>query len=311
MTLFRMREIYESPLAAPLRRKHFEREMILESRRTKKVLNQLRFPSDIHSGREIISSGGNRALFILGGGASVNKIDMHQFSEIRAGYSIGINAWVSHDFVPDAYSFEADGLMEPPSREINAMSEALMRRAESHPETRLVLLRPKHAGLSHRMVKIPDVLRKKAFMYGRQNLLTRGEAPLRQDLGRLLLENSRTFSDTRAVIDNGASIVRLMVLGMIAGFREVVLVGIDLNSSPYFWEADDVPSRYLKMREDYSRPQNLRHDTLETMNRPYSNLVFVQALASAAREVFGTQILLGTEGSALAGLLPSYRWLGS
>jgi hypothetical protein len=219
-----------------------------------------------------------------------------------------MNAWVSHSFVPDAYSFEADTILSPPSLEIRTMSAALSSRALSHPETLLLLLRPKSQDLLHRMVKIPESLKPRAFMYGRHNLLTRSNATLRKDLGPLLAHRLKKLDDSPVLIDNGASAVRMIEVGLFAGFREIVLLGIDLNSSPYFWEAPDASSDLQKMRGFYHRPENAEHDTLETFDRPYSNLLFIEELAHAAERHFGATLYIGTEGSSLSGKIRNYDW---
>ena len=46
-------------------------------------------------------------LFILGTGPSVNNIEDGKFDIIKNnGYSVGMNLWTMHDFIPDCYSIE-------------------------------------------------------------------------------------------------------------------------------------------------------------------------------------------------------------
>jgi len=44
--------------------------------------------------------------FILGSGASVEDLNHSNFHTIRGQVSVGINAWVLHNFVPDFYAYE-------------------------------------------------------------------------------------------------------------------------------------------------------------------------------------------------------------
>jgi hypothetical protein len=302
------RGIYERRLLATFRKLHFEQQVGRESLRTKSVVQALGFNLLTKDALALLRGWEKKTLFILGSGASVNRLNTSHFEEIKRGYSIGMNAWVSHSFVPDAYSFEADSSPAPPSLEIRTMSDALATRALSHPGTVLLLLRPKNPALLHRMVKVPESLRPRAFMYGRHNLLTQTDSALRSDLGPLLANRVKSFETKPVLIDNGASVVRMIELGLFAGFKEIVLLGIDLNSSPYFWEAPDAPSRHRGMRDFYQRPQNNEHDTLETLERPYSNLLFIKELAFAAHRDFGASVYVGTEASSLSGTIPSYRW---
>lgn len=302
------RSIYESPVVAGFRRAHYEQYVERESRRTQSIVQALGFNLLTTDALDVLGGREKKTLFILGSGASVNRLTEAHFDVVRQNYSIGMNAWVSHSFVPDAYSFESDSISAPPSVEIKAMSEALSQRALAKPDTVLLLLRPKKPELVHRMVEVPESLRDRAFMYGRHNLLTRTNSALRQDLGPFLANRLKNFERRPVLIDNGASVVRMIDVGLYAGFREIVLLGIDLNSSPYFWEATDTAPSHREMRGLYQRPPNSEHDTLETFDRPYSNLLFIEELARGAERVFGASVYVGSEGSSLSGKIPDYDW---
>jgi len=303
-----VRRIYESGWLAGFRRAHFEQHVRRELHQTQSVVQALSLNLLTKDALAALRGWEKKTLFILGSGASVNRLTEAHFAAVQRGFSIGMNAWVSHDFVPDAYSFEADSSLAPASLEIRTMSKALSRRALSHPETILLLLRPKRPELVHRMVEVPEGLKRRAFMYGRHNLLTRTDAALRKDLGPIVANRFENFHNSPVLIDNGASVVRMIEIGLFAGFREIVLLGIDLNSSPYFWEAPDAPAPYKKMRGLYHRPENIEHDTLETFDRPYSNLFFIEELARGAEHVFGACVYIGTEGSSLSGKIRDYDW---
>jgi hypothetical protein len=302
------RRVYESPALAGLREAHYERQVTSESQRTQSVVQELGFNLLTTEALALLQGREKKTLFILGSGASVNRLTKEHFDAVKRNSSIGMNSWVSHSFVPDAYSFEADNILAPPSVEIKTMSAALSRRALSHPETLLLLFRPKRPDLLHRMVRVPESLKPRAFMYGRHNLLTRSNSALREDLGPLLARRYKNLDRSPVLIDNGASVVRMIEVGLFAGFREIVLLGIDLNSSPYFWEAPDASSNHRKMRGLYHRPENAEHDTLETFNRPYSNLLFIEELAGAAERHFGATVYIGTDGSSLSGKIRNYDW---
>lgn len=302
------RRLYESRILAGFRKMHFKRAVEAESHRTRSVIQSLGFNVLTTEALARLVAQKNKTLFILGSGASVNRLTDKHFDIVKSGYSIGMNAWVSHSFVPNAYSFEADTILAPPSVEIETMSAKLASRAQSHPETTLLLFRPKTPELLHRMVRVPESLKSRAFMYGRHNLLTRTDAALKKDLGPLLVNRLKNLDKSPVLIDNGASVVRMIEVGLFAGFKEIVLLGIDLNSSPYFWEAPDAPLSHQQMKGRYHRPQNMEHDTLETFDRPYSTLLFIQEMAQAGQREFGATVYIGTEGSSLGGKIPDYHW---
>ena len=302
-----LKAVLDAAWAAPLRAKLLEWYMAAEQKTVKQVARALELP--VFS-RESVASLVQKEVdtfFILGSGASINALTASHFQEIATGFSVGINAWVSHDFVPTAYSFEGDGISEPPSAEILTMSRALLEKSKDSKSLILFLLRPKRVDLAHRTVVVPETLRPRAFVYGRQNLVTSFLPNLRADLARSILR----FPSTRfgsVVVDNGASVIRLISIAKALGFAKIVLVGIDLNASPYFWNSFDASKTTLEAFRDYPRPTMSRHDTLETGNRPFSTLDFIVALSSVLSDQAGIKIFNGSSSSSLRDHLVDYPW---
>jgi hypothetical protein len=145
-------------------------------------------------------------------------------------------------------------------------------------------------------------------MYGRANLISRDSKNLQADIRQVV----RGYKDARApdnvLLDNGASVVRMILLGALQGFKRIVLVGVDLDSRPYFWQS----SHYLfgsdAIREVFSRPSGRPHDTLETENRPFPTDRFIKALSKVVREELASEVFVGSADSKLATTLPVYPW---
>ena len=303
-----LRSVYETPFAGPIRLAHLNRSRAREASRTAKISQQNAFHLLTQHRLRSLAGNPQSVCFILGSGASVNELTPRHFAEISLGFSIGINSWVSHEFTPNVYSFEADGLAEARSPEIVAMSRALAKKALSRPETGLLLLRPKRADLQHRMVDIPPILRDRAFMYGRYNLHSRSVSNLRQDLLFLLRAERRSPLSLPAVVDNGASVARMLTLSAFMGFKKVVLVGVDLNSNNYFWTDSPSSSANTDLAQNYLRVRGVPHKTLSTTDRPFSNLLFIVELARVLNEVFSLTTYVASASSALAGDMPLYDW---
>lgn len=302
-----LRNAYESKFAAPLRLAHFYVLYRREVAITRRVAADLGFPI---APLDQASEGAPResaTLFIFGSGPSANLLATEQLEEICKSDSIGINAWIGQRNSAGAYSFEADGLDEPPSPELVKMSAELAKKAKSQPGLKLFLLRPKRVDLAKRLVRVPGSLVRNSIMYGRVNLTTRALANVEPDLVRILRMLSHRKGRISALPDNGASVVRLICLGAILGYEKIVLLGIDLKHSVYFWEHESFAGNagdYASFR----RPSGALHDTLDTADRPFSTLDFIPALGNAIWKVFGSQVLLGTKESALEGLLPDFLW---
>lgn len=267
----------------------------------------LGFPLSFGEFSSHISKFRARTCYILGSGGSVSELSESHYRAISEGFSIGINSWVSHPFEANAYSFEADGYANGPRAEIDAMTEDLKIKFRLNPNLNLFLLRPKRADLSHRMVDVPEPLRRSSLMYGRQNLLTTHKNNLDLDLHDAISYATRTFGRIRVVIDNGASVVRLVFLCYLLGFRRIVLVGVDLNSSPYFWNQTSEFGGIGRLREHYPRLQGGPHATTQAVGRPFSTTDFLISMASQLRRS-GVQIFAASPSSALASHLGIYQW---
>ena len=244
--------------------------------------------------------------FVLGSGASIDRLSSDNFEEIGANRSVGINTWPIHSFIPDFYSFECaswagDGLDF--SRSLGLLSRKDVRKAKPP----LVVLRLKTEFELEQLAGLPEEFKDRLFFYGRVSPATRVVSNLVADLEFLL-----RFSPQRepvVVADSGSSVVRMVALGIAMGYRKIVLTGVDLNNAPYFWQEDsqydDIRSRFPV----FSRQVGPTHETLERGRRPFIVTEMVGALAEIIDSRFQGTLYVSSVESTLAGLLPLYRWL--
>lgn len=301
--------LIESRLASPLRsltarrRGRRDGEGTREAARVRnaKVLEQddLAVPA---------GGGGSADLFILGSGPSVLELRPSDFDRIGAGTSVGLNSWVLHDFVPDAYAFEEmenDDYVSVAATISRLLGEARIAAAKP-----LILhLRPKPNTPSLRLVTIPPALAQDLRYYGRTTVECKNIGNLENDLTKLIeMKRMRKIPDY-VLLDSGSSVARIASLGIARGFARIVLVGVDLNTSEYFFDRDQ---RFLTNHglSDFnpSLRRTTSHDTEETFNRPFASSEFLVALSKASRRAGGPQICVGSASSKLAAELPVFPW---
>ncbi len=250
----------------------------------------------------------NSTLFILGSGESVEEVTTKQWDFVRRSTSVGINSWVVHDFVPDAYSFEEvkDGGYTDVS---STLSKLLTRPEVLARRPRILMLRPHASTPASRVVDIPSDLRSEVRLYGRTTLFTRDAKNLPRDIERVLISMVKNKVPAGISLDAGMSVSRLISLGARAGFHRIVLVGVDLNSPRYFF---DVNTEYWDRRKVAAfNPWHDRgavHGIEETTIRSFAASVIIPALSSAVRSVTGTEVFVSSESSALSSSLPVFRW---
>ena len=260
---------------------------------------------DVH--RPFLADKPSSTLFVLGSGSSILDLTDANFAHIRQHTSIGINVWAIHPFVPDAYCFETG----QETNELGADTDYInvhLRKTLQSTKPVFIFLRPRNSSFLQNMVRPPDGLKGPQLMYGRANLISGRPANLQADIRRVVRGYRNRKTPSNLLLDNGASVTRMILLGALQGFRKIVLVGVDLDSRPYFWQSPDYQFGSDKIRQVFLRRAGSPHDTLETENRPFPTDQFIQALSKVVGEEFSTEVYVGSADSTLATELPIYPW---
>jgi len=243
-------------------------------------------------------------LFILAGGASVNELSSENFNEIRKGVSVGINFWPVHDFVPDILTTETDNVTLASS----FLNERLASPAVLQRPPTILVLRTSWPPKRDVLPTLPSEYQGRTWVYGRANLITRQEANLEGDLSRVLRLLKRKRLPDAILPDNGSSVVRLTFWAIAQQFKRIVWVGVDQDSGHYFWTEPPVPAKYENAAKVAPRVAGSPHSTSNSDHRPFSNDVFLRALAKSAETSTGSRICVGSKRSSLSDSLPVFEW---
>lgn len=301
--------LIESRLASPLRSLTASRRGRRDGEGTREAA-RVRNATVLHAEDLAVPSGGERSaeLFILGSGPSVLELTAADFDRIAKGTSVGLNSWALHDFVPDAYSFEE--MENDDYVSVAATISTLLTETRIAVARPLILhLRPKPNTPSRRLVTIPPALVQHLRYYGRTTVECKNIRNLELDLTKLIeMKRTRKIPDY-VLLDSGSSVARMASLGIARGFARIVLVGVDLNTSDYFFDRDQ---RFLSNHGLSSFNPSVRrtttHDTEETFNRPFASSEFLVALSNASLRAGGPQIYVGSASSKLSADLPVFPW---
>jgi hypothetical protein len=227
---------------------------------------------------------------------------------MRSGTTIGLNSWALHDFIPDAYSFE-----EMPDDDYVSvaagLSSALARHDVIAANPLVLHLRSRLGTPSRRLVSVPPELLLNTRYYGRVNVETRTLQNLEADLVALLHAQRSGAIAPHVLIDSGMSIARMVSLGILRGFNSIILIGVDLNSSRYFFEED--PSYLARHKLHDFNPwinRAAHHDTETTLDRNFAASEFIPALASASVSSGGPPVYVGSKSSKLSKALDVFEW---
>ena len=250
----------------------------------------------------------SKTVFILGSGPSVNELSERHFAEIESHWSIGVSHWLIHPFVPDAYSIEQvenDGY----EHVARLISSRLRQVSFLDNPPSILYLRPKGGLQSEAEIKVPAGLLARTFIYGRHNPVTRNLNAARFDLGITFSSIGAWVLPSNVLQDSGSSVFRMLSLAIRSGAEKIVLLGVDLDSPNYFFEAPGKADDYgLPPRYNPSFSRDSRHATDFDDNRPLSFSVIIKIMRDIGRENGRWNILVGSKSSALSGFLPLYEW---
>lgn len=234
--------------------------------------------------------------FILGTGASVNEVSDEKLRIIQAEFSIGVNQWIFHPLVPDVYSYEVD----PDPRLLAALDRVEVR--EKLPK--ILFLAPSKVEDFLNAENLPEFLRNVTYFYRRVNLLTRVPSNIGKDLRRILNLATR-FGSRGVLVDNGASIARLIALMIELGFRRIVLVGVDLHNVEYFWFRHPELLKRFGIDSFDTLQTGSRHETLSARTRPFRVDTYVEQFEAEFRDE--VEILIESPESLLAQKIRVWR----
>jgi len=177
-------------------------------------------------------------LFILGSGASIVNISSEEWEIIRKSDSFGFNNWIVHDFVPTFYMFE----FEDPKKTV--LFRNLKLKAEKYKRVPII-----YKGLINQPINLdrfPSQLRKNLYISALFLIHCKDIMSFRQIIK--YMKKFKMFSQSermRIHMQCRASLSDIIIFGVIAGYKNIILCGIDLNNINYFYEAD---SSYYKKK---------------------------------------------------------------
>ena len=234
--------------------------------------------------------------FILGTGASAADLSNQKLEYIQSQFSIGVNQWIFHPMIPDVYAYEVD----PDVRLLQALDRPEVRNKAPH----LLFLKPSRPEDFSNASHLPEFMIERSFLYSRVNIWTRRESNIGRDF-QGIVSSYLGRKNPDVLVDNGASIARMLALCVMLGFRKVVLVGVDLNNVEYFWHRRPDYLRKLGIESFGTAQKGRVHETLMSINRPFSIDEYVASLS--IQDGSGVRILVESHDSLLAASITVWR----
>jgi len=243
-------------------------------------------------------------LFILGSGSSINNISEYQWNVIENKDSVGFNFWLIHDFVPTYYVAEIKG-------EENRMTifyQNLINKIRHY--TNIPFIFKYREALS---LKDFSIISKLNYVFLAPTIRIPGVNKKAFSKWILLLDLIRFFSKNN---NNGfipfkqASVSWLIIFALKLGYKNIVLCGIDLNNTDYFFEQNK--AYYFK--KNILIPPSGQDGKIHMTNDPdhcYGELIIKDVIDVLYRKLLrrkNINLYVGSPSSALYPDIPLYDW---
>lgn len=247
-------------------------------------------------------------LFILGSGSSINDLDSAAWEHISLHDSVGFNFWMLHDFVPSFY------FIEPPVGQDDAWHELLtvFNLKKGH-YTKTPFVCDYKDWQFHEekfpLKSLPAEIVRNMYFYAPYRLRLNDKTLIAFVLWywRFFRVNQPKFCD---LINQRATLSTLIMFGLLAGYKEIVLLGIDLNNTAYFWEAHSQKQYPVAPVNAQKGKIHRSADPKIDINRlsiPVDEYVYL--LDQIILKPLGIRLSIGSEKSRLYPRLTKYQFL--
>lgn len=170
-------------------------------------------------------------LFILGSGYSINKLTKQNWAKVRESDSIGLNKWVFHDFVPTYYVLETPVRTE----HFQFVKKEINNKANLYKNVPFFIHYP-HLSKSNNHYKDIKIHRSNIFYNAPYMPNTLNIKIIRRMLANW---NKKKIKSMEDLIHYSGSLSYIIMMGVIMGYQEIVLLGVDLNDNRYFFHSKD------------------------------------------------------------------------
>lgn len=245
--------------------------------------------------------------FIFGSGGSVNSLTDSNWNYIKSQTSIGINSWILHRFVPSILIFECG--RDP---NYNGLFFENIKKREKEYQNTIVLWKDACRAIQGNQYRgfkgpaknlfFPLIYKPCSFREGATPKDTSLFGVIQFVLRKLGIP---VFHYSRATV------VLAIDIAVRLGFKEIVLCGVDLNSTKYFWEVDDANAMIcgeIELPPTTGQEGQVIHSTIDPLVYPLTVDQVIYNLDEKYLRPLNINLFVGSEKSALFPRLPCYRW---
>lgn len=205
-------------------------------------------------------------LFILGNGSSISTYTCEQWEHIRQHDSLGLNFFTLHDFVPTTYMTEILKYPEDLICEKHILHN-LEARSSDYGNIRILIKDTEKFSLrnSDRFLALyPPSLKRQTLLLKDIEIEAQTSPEFSEAINRLDSTGFFDQNDGGVLIRKRASVFLACILAIRARYKKIVLCGVDLNNSDYFYHSDN----FIPCNERLTIPPNFQPGSTHKTNDP-------------------------------------------
>ena len=262
------------------------------------------------AGNPLASSKSSETLFILGSGSSINALTENEWAQIAAADSLGFNFWPIHDHVPTAYVAEVCAVPEGEEENYRRYCELMQIRQHDYAATPIFIKdgeRVRADWLREYLGNFPAGIRK--------NMALTWDWEIPDDTPEAFAATLRRWerwgllsAEWAPLLRKRASVFYLVLLGLRAGYRQIVLCGVDLDNNAYFYRQRE--AEYTAKGRPVPQPAVAHAAPVhKTDNLGLGGMPISEALRILDQEILqprGVRLSVGLQSSKLFPVLPAY-----
>ncbi len=245
-------------------------------------------------------------VFILGSGASINDIDTQQWAHIGQHDTIGFNNWTLHPFIPTYYFFE------PTSRK-NAFQIKMNDQIYHNLKSRMTDYQHT-AVIFHYLERYYFDQEVTSYFSEKENLFFQAPVNLPgKTIDELHLAYKTAFAlgyfdDISQSVYRRGSVAKIIHFAIAAGYKNIVLLGVDLNTSPYFFDTNnyELPKGCTELEFTKVNDGSKLHDTVNPELGLTTMLDVIEVIKDKIAKPKGIKLYNGSTSSKLTSILKFY-----
>lgn len=257
---------------------------------------------------DVLSKKKSDTIFILGSGESINSITPSEWEVIQKHDSIGFNYFLVNDFVPTYYVLE-------PSVDKSFFDffwEIYNDKIEAYKDIPLFIQNNHFSEFGYDLSGMKGN-QKNVYFSTPYRYTTSSEKNLkmalkwRKKLGKMNLGSA---------IHHGGSLIHVLTLAYLMGYKKIVLLGIDLNTSQYFFQKTPFVNHWAeklsKKCEVYFKEQEDIHQTANEEKTKLYNELPVTKVVKVLNDVYlkpdGIELMTPNTKSLIYSLIDHYEF---